>query len=104
MAAALLERLAWNKRTGRDRDPRARRELRATQVSRRIADFLLGDETLTPPFPGLLRYLAWTAMARFLRPVVNVRRLARPDRWLAGIAPPRIPVRNGPARRRRPRA
>jgi len=36
-----------------------------------IANFLLGDETLTPPFPGLLRYVARTAMARFLWPVVN---------------------------------
>ncbi len=56
----------------RGRDPCSRHgpAMRA-DGSRRIADFLLGDETLTPPFPGLLRYVAWTATARFLRPVVN---------------------------------
>ncbi len=74
MAAALLERLASGTSSGlfaaetRALDAELRRE---PLVSRRIADFLLGDETLAPPFPGLLRYLAWTAMARFLRPVVN---------------------------------
>jgi FdhE protein len=73
MAVALLERLASGESSGslaaeiRELDMTLRREPR---VSRRIADVLLGDETLTP-FPGLLRYLAWTAMARFLRPVVN---------------------------------
>jgi len=74
MAAALLERLASGTSSGtfaaetRALDTALRRE---PQASRRLADFLLGDETLAPPFPGLLRYLAWTAMARFLRPVVN---------------------------------
>jgi FdhE protein len=74
MAGALLERLASGTSSGRlaveirALDAELRHE---PQISRRIADFLLGDETLTPPFPGLLRYLAWTAMARFLRPVVN---------------------------------
>ena len=61
---------------------------REPQVSRRIADFLLGDETLTPPFPGLLRYLAWTAMARFLRPVVNAFDGWRDEeRWLRRYCP-----------------
>ena len=80
MAAALLERLAsgtspeWLVAETRALDADLRR---APMASRRLADFLLGDETLTPPSPGLLRYLAWTAMARFLRPVVTrVRRLA----------------------------
>ena len=74
MAAALLERLASEAASGtlaaevRALETELRRE---PEVSRRIADFLIGDETVTPPFPGLLRYLAWTAMARFLRPVVN---------------------------------
>jgi FdhE protein len=74
MAAALIERLA----SGASSAPLAT-EIRALNttlrqdplIARRIADFLLGDETLAPPFPGLLRYLAWTAMARFLRPVVS---------------------------------
>ena len=74
MAASLLERLASDPSPGtfaakaRALDAELRRE---PQVSRRIADSLLGDETVTPPSQGLLRYLAWTAMARFLRPVVN---------------------------------
>ena len=74
MASALLERLASEATPGRFAE-----ETRALAaelghgplVARRIADFLLGDETSAPPFPGLLRYLAWTAMARFLRPVVS---------------------------------
>jgi len=74
MAGALLNRLAAGTSSGkfaaetRALDTELRRE---TWSSRLIADFLLGDATLRPPFPGLLRYLAWTATARFLRPVVN---------------------------------
>ena len=91
MAAALLERLAADTSRGplaaeaRALDADLRRE---PQVSRRIADFLLGDETLAPPFPGLLRYLAWTAMARFLRPVVNAFDGWRDEeRWLRRYCP-----------------
>jgi FdhE protein len=74
MACALLERLASEATSGRFAEEA--RALAAVLgdgplVARRIVDFLLGDETLAPPFPGLLRYLAWTAMARFLRPVVS---------------------------------
>jgi FdhE protein len=74
MAAALLERLAsgespdWLVAEARAIDADLRR---APVASRRIAEFLLGDETIAPPFPGLLRYVAWTAMRRFLGPVVN---------------------------------
>jgi Uncharacterized protein involved in formate dehydrogenase formation len=91
MAGALLERLASGTSSGRlaaetrALDTELRRE---PQVSRRIADFLLGDETLRPPFPGLLRYLAWTATARFLRPVVNAfGRWRDEERWLRGYCP-----------------
>ena len=91
MAGALLERLASGTLSGRlagetrALDTELRRE---PQVSRRIADFLLGDETLRPPFPGLLRYLAWTATARFLRPVVNAfGRWRDEERWLRGYCP-----------------
>jgi len=60
----------------------------APNVSRRIADFLLGDDSLTPPSPGLLRYVAWTAMARFLRPVVNAFDGWRDeDRWRRRYCP-----------------
>jgi FdhE protein len=91
MAAALLERLASGtspeslvaEARALDADLR-----RAPNVSRRIADVLLGGETLALPFPGLLRYLGWTAMARFLRPVVNAFDEWRDeDRWLRRYCP-----------------
>ena len=91
VAAALLERLAsatspeWLVAEARALDTDLRR---VPPVSRRIVDFLLGDETLAPPFPGLLRYLAWTAMARFLRPVVNAFDGWRDEeRWLRRYCP-----------------
>jgi FdhE protein len=91
MAEALLERLASGMSSGklatetRALDTELRRE---TWNSRRIADFLLGDETFRPPFPGLLRYLAWTATARFLSPVVNAFNGWRDDeQWLRRYCP-----------------
>lgn len=91
MAGALLESLASGTSSGklaaetRALDSELRRE---TRGSRRIADFLLGHETLRPPFPGLLRYLAWTATARFLRPVVNAFNSWRDEeRWLRKYCP-----------------
>ena len=91
MAGALLEKLASGALPRRFlAETRAlETELRSeTWGSRRIADFLLGDETLTPPFPGLLRYLGWTAAARFLRPVVNAFDGWRAEeRWLRRYCP-----------------
>jgi FdhE protein len=91
MTGALLERLASGMSSGKlAAETRAlHAELRREpQVSRRIADFLLGDETLRPPFPGLLRFLAWTATARFLRPVVNAFDGWRDEeRWLRRYCP-----------------
>ena len=91
MAGALLERLAAGAPSGlpvaeiRALDAELRAEPRR---SRRIADFLLGDETLTPPFPGLLRYLGWVAMARYLRPVVSSFGGWRAEeRWLRRYCP-----------------
>jgi FdhE protein len=61
---------------------------RAPMASRRIADFLLGDETITSPSPGLLRYLAWTAMERYLRPLVSAFDACRDEeRWLRRYCP-----------------
>ena len=91
MAATLLEQLA----SGGSPDWLAA-EARALQVglheapvvSRRIADVLLGDETLALPSPGLLRYVAWTAAARFLRPVVDAFGSWRDEeRWLRRYCP-----------------
>jgi len=91
MAGALLERLASG--ASSERLAVQTRALDAElqcepHVSRRIADFLLGDETLSPPFPGLLRYLAWTATARFLRPLVKAFDGWRDEeRWLRRYCP-----------------
>ena len=73
MATALLRSLAsddsgWLAAAAGALDAELRNE---AQIGNRIADFLLGDETLAPSSPGLLRYVAWTAMARFLRPIVK---------------------------------
>jgi len=91
MAAAILERLASEISTGKfAAETRALdMELRGVpHLSRRIANFVLGDETLRPQFPGLLRYLAWTAMARFLRPVVIAFEEWRDEeRWLRRYCP-----------------
>jgi FdhE protein len=91
MAGAILERLASGTSSGRlaQKTRALHTELRREpQVSRRLADFLLGDETFRPPFPGLLRYLAWTATARFLRPVVNAFAAWRDEeRWLLRYCP-----------------
>jgi FdhE protein len=91
MTGALLERLASGTLSERfdeeicALDTELRRE---PQVSRRIAEFLLGNETLAPPHPGLLRYLAWTATARFLRPMVNAFDGWRDEeRWLRRYCP-----------------
>jgi FdhE protein len=91
MAAALLERLASGTSSGtlaeeaRAIDAELRRE---PQLSHRIANFLLGNESLTSQFPGLLRYLAWTATARFLRPVVKAFDGWRDEeQWSRGYCP-----------------
>ena len=72
-AAALIETLAmapssgWIAAETRSLHSELQREPHA---ERRIVDFLLGDESAVPSFPGLLRYLGWTALARFIAPVV----------------------------------
>jgi FdhE protein len=91
MARALLERLASGASSGKlaAETHALDTELRCEPwSSRRIADFLLGDESLRPPFPGMLRYLAWTVTARFLRPVVNAFAGWRDEeRWLRRYCP-----------------
>jgi FdhE protein len=91
MAAALLERLASRMSSGafapelRALDAELRRD---SLTSRRITDFLLDEQALAPRSPGLLRYLGWTAMARFLRPIVSAYDGWRDEeRWLRRYCP-----------------
>jgi FdhE protein len=57
-------------------------------VSQHIVSSLLGEEVLVPASPGLLRYLGWTAMARYLRPVVDAFAGWRDEeRWLRSYCP-----------------
>ena len=91
MAAQLLEQLAS------DASPEWLRseihalhdDLRSTQsVSRTVVDFVLGDEATPISSPGLLRYVAWSAMGRYLRPVVDAFAGWRDDeRWLRRYCP-----------------
>jgi len=58
------------------------------EASSRIVNWLLGDESLAPPSPGLLRYLGWAAMARYLLPVRAAYATWRDDeRWLRNYCP-----------------
>jgi len=72
-AAALIERLAVARSSGwLALETRAlHADLQGEpHAARRIVDLLLGDESAAPPFPGLVRYLGWTAIKRFIAPVV----------------------------------
>jgi FdhE protein len=72
-AAELIERLASARSSGwLAADTRAlQAELqREPHAARRIVDLLLGGESVAPPLHGLVRYLGWTAMRRFIGPIV----------------------------------
>jgi FdhE protein len=61
---------------------------RDAHADRRVVDWLLGDDSLAPASPGLLRYLGWTVMARYLLPVVEASAGWRNDeRWLRNYCP-----------------
>jgi FdhE protein len=61
---------------------------RVTDSPRRIVSWLLGDDAWAPPSSGLLRYLGWTALSRFLRPLVDAFGLWRDEeRWLRNYCP-----------------
>jgi FdhE protein len=48
----------------------------------------MGEDSLAPSSPGLLRYLGWTAMAAYLRPVVKAFESWRDEeRWLRPYCP-----------------
>ncbi|HEX7252874.1 MAG TPA: formate dehydrogenase accessory protein FdhE, partial [Thermoanaerobaculia bacterium] len=61
---------------------------RDSEAPRRVAAWLLGDESLAPPSPGLLRYLGWTMMNRYLSPLRAPFGQWRDDeRWLRNYCP-----------------
>jgi FdhE protein len=61
---------------------------RDPSLSRRVVGWLLGDGELTPSRPGLLRYLGWSAMTRYLQPVrESFERWRDEDRWLRNYCP-----------------
>jgi FdhE protein len=64
-------------------------ELRDQQVApHRVLEWLVHDQECPSSHPGLLRYLGWTALRRFLRPVVEVFAEWRDDeRWLRRYCP-----------------
>jgi FdhE protein len=54
----------------------------------RAVSWLLGDETFVPSAPGLLRYLGWTALTLYLRPVAEAFAAWRDEeRWLRRYCP-----------------
>lgn len=88
---ALIERLAATRPSGwLAAETRAlHAELQPDpQAARRMVDLLLGDEDAAPAFAGLARYLGWTAMKRFLSPVVAAfNRWRDEERWLRRYCP-----------------
>ena len=61
---------------------------RTPGAPRRVAASLLGDASFDLPAPGLLRYLGWTAAARYLSPVVKAFAAWRDeDRWQRPYCP-----------------
>jgi FdhE protein len=54
----------------------------------KIVEWLLGDDLFTPSSPGLLRFAAWTATSRYLRPVFDSFAAWRgDDSWLRSYCP-----------------
>ena len=61
---------------------------RTPEVSRRIVPFLLGDDSVDASSPGLLRFLGWSVLARYLRPVVEAFTAWRDEeRWQRRYCP-----------------
>jgi FdhE protein len=57
-------------------------------AAQRGVEWLLGDDGFVPCAPGVLRYLGWTTLARWLRPVVGAFASWRDeDRWLRAYCP-----------------
>ena len=55
---------------------------------RRALAWLFDNDSFTPTNPGLLRYLGWAVLARYLRPVVDAFSDWRDEeRWLRSYCP-----------------
>lgn len=55
---------------------------------RRAVAWLLDNEDFNPAHPGLVRYLGWTAMSLYLRPLVDAFSSWREEEhWLCGYCP-----------------
>jgi FdhE protein len=60
----------------------------AQTPARRVADWLLGEADLTLTSPGLLRHLGWTALQRWLQPLVDASaRWRDEERWMRRYCP-----------------
>jgi FdhE protein len=56
---------------------------RDPDAPRRVVDWLLASDSLAPTYPGLLQYLSWTVLTRYLHPLVGAFESWRDEeRWL----------------------
>ena len=64
-------------------------EVRANpEAPRRVVAWLLDHDSFMSTCPGLLRYLGWTALSRYLRPLTDVfDRRRKEDQWLRSYCP-----------------
>jgi FdhE protein len=91
LLCTLIERLAEAPESdaltegARDSSAQLRSEPSGAQCS---VEWLLGDDTFVPCAPGFLRYVGWTTLAHWLRPVVGAFAKWRDeDRWLRAYCP-----------------
>jgi FdhE protein len=91
MAVALLDKLAAGPPTeyfAEESRVLVTELRRISDAPQCLANFLLDDEALASTFPAVMRYLGWTAMARFLRPVVDgFKKWRDEDRWVRRYCP-----------------
>jgi len=87
LVADLVSRRTSEKLSREIRDLEA--QLRAERdAPRRAVAWLLKRELFNPAHPGLLRYLGWTVMARYLKPLVHTfSNWHDGERWLRGYCP-----------------
>ena len=88
---ALAGRLAAQPLSGKQAEDAAALDAalrRERDAARRVVDWLLGDDAFVPASPGLLRYLGWTVLSRYLHPLVEAfARWRDDDRWLRNYCP-----------------